>query len=481
MGVDRRRYVVIGGGLAGLASAVWLAEAGGDVTLLERRARLGGRTNAMRAEKVDDLPDNGQHVIASGYEHLFRYLTTVGTRQFVAFPRTSTLRWPGGRKVTVQTTGVGAVRTLFGVHPDARLSDRLRAARATLRLGWQALHQPADLADLSTEQWLQRVGMPAPAREALWDWLALGIAAEPVAQGSAKVFAKVLATGFRMGVKHRTAVTIGYPTVDLDTLYVSGAMRFLEAHGARVRYRAVARRIQIVDGVVTGVLLSDGTVVPADGVVCAVPNSNIGGLLDELPEHDEIYAAADKLGSTPIVSTNLYLDRPLGTESAFEGLIGGTGVIDEVFDRQIMHGRPTDRGWLYCLTTSGAYEQIHQSHDDIVAAQLALLRRYYPAAAQARVVEAQVIKMPNATFSQVVGMDALRPSQRTSVPSLVLAGDWTATDWSATMESAVQSASHAVDLLLSELGERAPNAARDRRVGVRTRTLAQRVGGVRAG
>ncbi|MCG7608535.1 MULTISPECIES: hydroxysqualene dehydroxylase HpnE [Mycobacterium] len=442
------RYVVIGGGLAGLAAAVWLSEAGKNVTLLERRGQLGGRTHAMRAETVDDIPDNGQHVIASGYQHLYRYLTSVGTRQHIAFPKSSTLRWPDGRKVTMQTTGVGAIRTLFGVHPDASWADRLRAARATLRLGWQALHQPADLADLTTEQWFERVGMPAPAREALWDWLALGIAAEPVARESAKVFANVMATGFRLGVKHRTPVTIGYPTVDLDTLYIAGALKVFAERGVDVRYRAVARKIRIDNGSVTAVLLADGTEVPADAVVCAVPNSNIGGLLDDLPEHPEIYAAADKLGYTPIVSTNLYLDRPLGTESAFEGLIGGTGVIDEVFDRQLMHGRNTDRAWLYCLTTSGAYEQIHKSNDDIVDEQMALLRRYYPAARDAKVVQAQVVKMPKATFSQVVGTDALRPPQQTSVPSLVLAGDWTATDWSATMESAVQSAAKAVDLLL---------------------------------
>jgi len=221
-----------------------------------------------------------------------------------------------------------------------------------------------------------------------------------------------------------------------------------EERGVDVRYRAVARKITITDGAVTGVQLADGTEIPADAVVCAVPNSNIAGLLDDLPEHPEIYAAADKLGYTPIVSTNLYLDRPLGTESAFEGLIGGTGVIDEVFDRQIMHGRSTERSWLYCLTTSGAYEQIHKSNEEIVDEQLALLRRYYPAAAEAKVLEAQVVKMPRATFSQVVGTESLRPPQRTSVPSLVLAGDWTATDWSATMESAVQSAAKAVDLLL---------------------------------
>lgn len=446
---DSRRYVVIGGGLAGLASAVWLAEAGKQVTLLERRGRLGGRTHAMKVEAADDLPDNGQHVIASGYDHLFRYLTSVGTREYVKFPNRATLRWPDGRKVAMKTTGLGALRTFTGAHPDSTLADRLRTAVATIRLGRQCLNQPADLADLTTEQWFNRIGMPAKAREAVWDWLALGVAAEPVQQESAKVLADVLATGIRLGIKNRKPATIGYPTTDLDTLFVTGALRVFERHGVQVRHRAVARRIQLVDGAVTGVALADGSVIPADAVVCAVPNSSIGGLLDELPEHAEIYAAAEKLGYTPIVSTNLYLDRPLGTEAEFEALIGGTGVIDEVFDRQRMTGRSTEQAWLYCLTTSGAYEQIHKTNEEIVAEQIALLRRYYPAAVEAKVLQGHVVRMPKATFSQVIGTHGLRPDQRTSVPSLVLAGDWTTTDWSATMESAVQSAARAVDLLLA--------------------------------
>ncbi|MEV6099039.1 FAD-dependent oxidoreductase [Nocardia sp. NPDC051981] len=446
---DPRRYVVIGGGLAGLASAVWLAEAGKQVTLLERRGRLGGRTHALEVAPLRDIPDNGQHVIASGYEHLFRYLTSVGTRQYVTFPQQGVLRWPGGRIAVMGTTGFPALRALFGAHPDASTGDRLRAATATLRMGWQCLRQPGDLADLTTDQWFRRLGMPATAREALWDWLALGIAAEPVRQESAKVFADVLATGIRLGVRHLRPVSIGYPTTDLDTLLVSGAQRVFDRHGVRVRHRAVARRIRIEDGAVTGVVLAGGEVQPADAVVCAVPNSYIGGLLDELPEHDRIYSAADKLGYTPIVSTNLYLDRPLGTKAAMEALIGGAGVVDEVFDRQRMHGRGTLEGWLYCLTTSGAYEQIHKPHHAVVDEQMALLRRFYPDAADAKVVHAQVVPMPRATFSQVVGTDGLRPGQRTSVPTLVLAGDWTRTDWSATMESAAQSAAKAVDLLLA--------------------------------
>jgi squalene-associated FAD-dependent desaturase len=446
---DPRRYVVIGGGLAGLASAVWLAEAGKKVTLLERRGSLGGRSCAMTATAADDSPDNGQHVIASGYHHLFRYLTSVGTRDHLAFPQSGVLRWPDGRVVTTHATGFRALRTLLGAHPDASVADKIRSAVATMRLGWQAIRQPDDLVDLTTDQWFQRVGMPATAREALWDMLALGIAAEPVQQESAKVFADVMATGIRLALKDRQPMTIGYPTIDLDTLYISGAVRVFERYGVDVRYRAVARRINITDGVVTGVSLADATVVPADAVICAVPNSNIGGLLDDLPEHAEIYALADKLGYTPIVSTNLYLDRPLGTSAAMEALIGGSGVIDEVFDRQRMTGRSTEQAWLYCLTTSGAYEQIHKTNEEIVGEQMALLRRYYPAAREAKVIEGQVVRMPRATFSQRVGLHGLRPQQRTSVPTLVLAGDWTATDWSATMESAVQSAGKAVDLLLA--------------------------------
>src|SRR5690606_2537680 len=342
---DPRQYVVIGGGLAGLASAVWLAEAGKKVTLLERRGRLGGRAHAMKFDAVDDPPDNGQHVIASGYENLFRYLDSVGTREHVAFPERSTLRWPDGRSVTMSVTGLGAIRTLTGLHPDTGLLDRLRTLRATGLLLWQALNQPHDLADLTTAQWFERIGMPARSREALWDWLALGIAAEPVEIESAKVFADVLATGFRLGAKHLTPVSIGYPTTDLDTLYVDGALRVFRERGVDLRYRAVARRIHSVDGKLTGVAMADGSPLPADAVICAVPNTNIGGLLDDLPEHSEIYAAADKLHYTPIVSTNLYLDRPLGTATEFEALIGGTGVIDEVFDRQLMTGRSTEKAW----------------------------------------------------------------------------------------------------------------------------------------
>ena len=57
-----------------------------------------------------------------------------------------------------------------------------------------------------------------------------------------------------------------------------------------------------------------------------------------------------------------------------------------------------------------------------------------------------------ATFRAVPGVAALRPSAETSVPGLVLAGNWTATGWPATLEGAVLSGHTAARQALRELG-----------------------------
>lgn len=70
--------VVIGAGVAGLASAVWMAEAGFRVTLLECRATLGRRTHSIEIPQVGDVADNGVHVMSGSMEELLRYLETIG-------------------------------------------------------------------------------------------------------------------------------------------------------------------------------------------------------------------------------------------------------------------------------------------------------------------------------------------------------------------------------------------------------------------
>lgn len=443
------KCLVIGGGLSGLASAVWLAEAGHSVTLLERRGDLGGRTIAIPQAAVNDVPDNGQHVFASGYEYLMRYLDSIGTRQYVHFPGHMTTRLPGGATRISTFAGLDGLRAMLGDLPGVRGLDRLRAARAQAALIFQSLRPPADLDQLTASEWFDRLRMPFAARAALWDGIVIGLTGDKPDISSAKVLADLLNTGIHQAIRQRQPISIGYPTVDLDTLFLKEAKKFFERHGVQVRTRAPVQHINVCDGHLRGVTLLDGEIIEADIVISAVPVWRIRGLLDQVPGHERYYRAAEHLTPVPIVSVNLYLDRSIDMQDWGEILLGGEGVLEQIWDRQRMHARVPAENWFYSTTVSAAYDLIGKTNEEITAIQMEMLRRYYPAAQAAEVVHSHVVRMPQSTFAQRPGTAGVRPPQKTAVRGLAIAGDWTHTDWTTTMEGACQSAARAVAAVLA--------------------------------
>ncbi|HRX78587.1 MAG TPA: FAD-dependent oxidoreductase, partial [Pirellulaceae bacterium] len=76
----------------------------------------------------------------------------------------------------------------------------------------------------------------------------------------------------------------------------------------------------------------------------------------------------------------------------------------------------------------------------------------WPDAKQAELIEWRMITEQHAVFSVTPETERQRPPQQTDCPRILLAGDWTQTDWPATMEGAVRSGYLAAEAILSQLG-----------------------------
>ncbi len=438
--------IVIGAGVAGLGAAVRLAEAGVRVTLLERRAQFGGRTHSIKVPQVDDTADNGVHVISGAFTELFDYLEMTGSRDLLTQPDRYARRVMPNGEIDNRTPA-----SLFTWSPGIGMVERLKMWRAYLRMTRDAIWRKDSLDSMTTEQWLDAVGLPRVTRDTWVDFLIIGALNEKPELASARAFRDLLAIMVTRGRDAARNGSLLYSSTDFTSLFVTGAEKVLANHGCEIRSMATVRKIVTHDGAVTGVTLTGGEFIEADAVVCAVPPWSVEGLLDEVPEHEQLKEVARQLVPAPLVSTYLWLDRSLDMPYALDALVGGEGVIEQVFDRQLMVGYDGRERGLYSYSTmvSAAYDlnALH-TNDEILDVTMDFLRKYYPAAREATLVHGLVVRMKQATYSQRPGTAGIRPTQRTSVRGLVLAGDWTQTDFPSTIGGAAQSAERAVAVLL---------------------------------
>jgi zeta-carotene desaturase len=104
------------------------------------------------------------------------------------------------------------------------------------------------------------------------------------------------------------------------------------------------------------------------------------------------------------------------------------------------------------LVISASYGLLQKPRQEIIDLCLKEVHQALPAAREARLMKATVIKDAAATFSPRPGVDRWRPPQETKIGGMFLAGDWTATGWPATMEGAVRSGYLAAEAVLRNAG-----------------------------
>jgi squalene-associated FAD-dependent desaturase len=497
--------IVVGAGCAGLAAAVALADRGRRVLVLEARGRLGGRASAYFDKVTGESVDNGQHVLAGCYDHTFAFLDTIGARDRVYLQpsleigfvdergKASLLKFPQWR---APWHLVGGVMRWRGVS----WADRF----ALLKLGRALPRLPIGVRkDETVEQWLIRHGQTKRLRQMLWEPLAIAALNQEAKTASAIAFAAVLKN--MLGGRPRAAA-LGLPLVPLEQLFGEPAHEYIIANGGEVRMHSLARII-VEHGRVLQVDVR-GESMPIRQVICAVPWFGLGSVLqdDEQGRLRPILSAAAAMTPSPIVTVNLWFDRPV-LDRPFIGLPGRT--MQWAFDTHTLwkvlgrkpskpagaaaagdagaatppsapalvigpDGEPVMSGGVetqaapfehLSLVSSGADAVLRYSNEQLVKLALEELTGAVPAARYAKVVRATVVREPYATFSVALGQPA-RPPMKTPIDGLWLAGDWTDTGLPGTIEGAVLSghrAAEAADAAIEALRAREQQKQDDKR------------------
>jgi hydroxysqualene dehydroxylase len=447
------RVGVVGGGLAGIAAALRLADAaaGIDVTLLERRPRLGGLTSSIERDGLSF--DNGQHVFlgcCSAYQELIERLGAV--EQVYLQPRLDVpVLSTNGTLSSITRTRLPAPLHLVSSLARYRhlsIKDRLRLVRAVVALQRLDLNDPS-LDDCTFGDWLRQHGQSQRAIDRLWNLIiqpTLNVTAD---QSSLALAAQVFRVGF---LERSNGADMGWSVVPLADLHGSNAERTLREVNVEVQLNTSAHAITP---------RSDGgfTVETASGelefdvlIVSTAPR--VAATLGALAGDPQL---AERLGTSPIVNVHLILDRKV-TELKMAACLDSP--IEFLFDRTDASG--VTSGQCLVISLSAADKYIGIGTSELVPKFFDALRELFPRARDAQLLSAVVTREYAATFRATPGIETLRPSTTTAVPGLFLAGAWCNTGWPATMEGAVRSGNEAAAKVLRLLSGTGSTEAIDR-------------------
>ncbi|WP_432721569.1 hydroxysqualene dehydroxylase HpnE [Jeongeupia wiesaeckerbachi] len=412
--MKNKQIAILGGGYAGMAAAVELADAGAQVTVFEAGPVLGGRARRISIDGREI--DNGQHLLIGAYSELLGLMRRVGVDPDAAFLRTplDLAVVPGFRlrapKLPAPLHLAAALVGAQGLSWRERWA-LIRAMRAAEGARWRLA------ADLPVADWLKAQRQPERLVEAFWRPLTVAALNTPLETASTQVLFNVLRDSLG---GPRAASDLLFPKLDFSALFPDAAAEYIAARAGEVRLGTSVRALVRVG---EGWLVNDEAF---DGVVCALPPHRAGMALAEVDA--ALVAALAAWDYQPIVTVYLQYPASVALSQPMVGI--AAGISQWIFDRGQTHDQP---GLIaVVLSARGAHSAWSQVQliDEVVAELDSAFGWGEPG-------WRRVIAEKRATFAATPGL--WRPANATADPTLWLAGDYTAGDYPATLEGAIRS------------------------------------------
>ncbi|MCA9080173.1 MAG: hydroxysqualene dehydroxylase HpnE [Planctomycetaceae bacterium] len=450
------RTIIVGGGLAGMAAAKTLSQCGRAVTLLESRQQLGGRASSFVDHETGTTIDNCQHVAMGCCRRFLAFCRETGIADEFQREQSLTFLAPGHRPSRFAASWLPAplhLASAFARLPYLSCGEKLRFAVGVRSL-WAS--DPAVLRGQSFRDWLTARRQSESLQRKVWEVLLISALSESLDRIDAAYARQVLVDGF---LTSRDGWQVYRPLKSLGELWTQRVGTWLREQGVDIRLGQGVSQIERGDDGGFRVRLRDDTTWIAESVILAVPWHRVEDLL--APELSGAVNLKDlgRMEAAPITSVHLWVDRRLMPQ---EHLVLVDQLSQWLFlqpEQRVAHVEPIPMAslkteeeslWHYQVVISASRMLKGITRDEVIAQVWQELQSLLPDAAQVELRHARVVTEHRAVFSPTPGIDELRPSQRTAIPALYLAGDWTQTDWPATMEGAIISGEQAAQACLIE-------------------------------
>lgn len=434
--------VIIGAGWAGIAAAVKLTQLGHNVTLYESAKQAGGRARSVTFD--DKIVDNGQHLLIGAYSTCLNLMNTVGidtTNSLKRLPLLLTvldkenINKPGTNnlapKLILKAPALPApLHLLYALFTATGLKfkDRLAALKFgfTLQRNNYKVKQ-----DISVEELFRLTEQTDILIKQLWEPLCLSTLNTPIKEASANVFMRVFKDAF---TNKRKDADLLIPTVDLSQLFPDAAIKYIEANGGKVYLKSRVEKITIKNNLVTSLTVTVdeiSQIIKTSNIIIATAPQNLKKLIGNHPELKSLTKKINQFHYQPIVT--VYLQYPKETQIN-HGMVGMSSSISQwIFDRGVF----CQQSGLFSVVISAKGPHMTMDDDKLtktVHNDIAMLLPNTPV-----LINSFVIREKRATFSCTVNINDIRPKNATDVKGLFLAGDYTDTDYPATLEGAVRS------------------------------------------
>ena len=424
---EQHPVVVVGGGWAGLAAAVELSAHEIPVTLLESAPQLGGRARSIDARGM--TTDNGQHLFIGAYASVLGLMERIGVDCQRAFLRQPlSLRLIKGNRTSLyfKVPRLPEPLHLLSAFLTARglsTADRIQALRFGRRLPKlaNAAHE-----DINVQALLLSEAQTPALIHKLWGPLCIAALNTPPDEASAQLFLHTLRESF-LGLRKHSDLLI--PRLPLAELLPIPCADYLQQRGVKIALGERVTGLEIGVSAVQAVKTRSRRI-NARHVILAAPHVISRRLMSHHQALQALCTQLSELGNEPVIT--LYLQYPAYTRLP-QPVLGLEDTVSQwVFDRRIC-GQPG----LFAVVISSTGRHCQMTTAELtrtVAAELATSFPDWPPHQQSL-----LIREKRATFSSRVGIDQIRPDNKTPVHGLWLAGDYTANGLPATVEAAVRS------------------------------------------